>query len=391
MKTGHKDGMLSVSVYSFFVGFLTVIVRVLSSHFSGFKDDFFTNVLLKLLSFLRIYERKIPKGLPHVEIIENASERCFRILGLNPGNHTLHGTNTYLVGEGEVKILIDSGESSTAKEWVEMMLSQVFLGTGTKRLSHILLTHGHFDHTGGVTLLLKEMEIRGMLPLPEIFKRRITPLGTDPAVITVPESGDFPIYGFECHHIKDGQEFVVQNDNDGKTSTLRSMYTPGHSDDSVCFALLEDFALFSGDSVLGCGTSIFDDLSKYMQSLEKMRNLMICCDCTDKNSKKSSSIALHTIYPGHGPVVRNSGLEKIDDYLNHRGQREETIMQVFADNRGQRYFTSWELVDLVYVSPRLNFVIKLAAQGNLNHHLLKLKSEGRVRCQFPDLWAICSE
>lgn len=120
---------------------------------------------------------------------------------------------------------------------------------------------------------------------------------------------------------------------------MRCLYTPGHTDDSVCFAVLEDCALLSGDSVLGCGTSVFDDLHAYLQSLRAMRLLMLCqpsnaattvqhvCKGGDNKVAVSAPILLHTLYPGHGPVVRNSALQHIDAYIENRQSREKQLVR----------------------------------------------------------------
>lgn len=54
-------------------------------------------------------QSKPPKGLPDVKTTEHISDNVTRILGLNPGPHTLQGTNTYLLGTSSSKILIDTG------------------------------------------------------------------------------------------------------------------------------------------------------------------------------------------------------------------------------------------------------------------------------------------
>jgi hypothetical protein len=120
-----------------------------------------------------------------------------------------------------------------------------------------------------------------------------------------------------------------------------------------------DGLLFTGDTVLGRGTSVIDppegDMGAYMRSLETLRELEAA-----------------VIYPGHGPVVFTPK-GKLDHYLRHRTRREERILEAVA--RGRK--TSAEIVPEVYAGEAPEAMYPVAARSVLAH-LLKLEREGAV-------------
>jgi endoribonuclease LACTB2 len=96
----------------------------------------------------------------------------------------------------------------------------------------------------------------------------------------------------------------------------RAIHTPGHTTDHLCYWLEEEQALFAGDTILGQGTTEFEDLFDYINSLQLILNL-------------SPKI----IYPGHGPVIENPR-EAIEHYLAHRQQRNEQILDALKQSDG---------------------------------------------------------
>lgn len=150
--------------------------------------------------FLFYLDRKCPKNLPILDPIEKVSPNVWRILGLNPGSHTLQGTNTWLIGNSNSKILIDTGEEVTSVEYIQYLINTVFPISNTTEISIILLTHGHGDHQGGVIHLLKELKKLGK-KIPKVYKRQVP-------------NGNFPSGRYSCENIDNGQRFNASNNEE---------------------------------------------------------------------------------------------------------------------------------------------------------------------------------
>ncbi|KAA8646853.1 hypothetical protein EYZ11_008635 [Aspergillus tanneri] len=219
-------------------------------------------------------------NLPPLPDISSLSSRVIRILGGNPGAMHLQGTNTYLVGTGESRILIDTGQGLPI--WLSRLTHH--LHSNNISISHILLTHWHGDHTGGVPDLISyNTSLAG-----HVYKN-------------LPDADQNPIM--------DGQIFTVQG------ATVRAIFTPGHSIDHMCFLLEEENALFTGDNVLGHGYSVAPDLGRYMESLDCMAGL-------------GCGIG----YPAHGAAIQNLPA-KLEEYIRHKEARVRGVLSVLVKEK----------------------------------------------------------
>jgi hydroxyacylglutathione hydrolase len=255
------------------------------------------------------------------------SDLVGRVLGLNPGMMTGPGTNTYLVGRRD-PILIDTGAG--VPDYIPLL--ERYLGErGFTQPARVLLTHRHRDHLGGVDQL--RQRFRGL----RVSKMRHKDAG-------LPEPID---------DLRDGEQ--VQGDG----VTLLPVYTPGHASDHLCYYLVEERALFTGDVVLGGSTTVIPaddgDLLDYLASLRRLLSLDV-----------------RRIYPAHGPVIED-GPGRIREYIEHRLLRERQIV----DALGDRVETIPEIVKRIYVdvAPALHPVAALSVES----HLKKLAREGRAR------------
>jgi len=240
--------------------------------------------------------------------------RVIRVLAANPSVYTLEGTNTWVLGEGPT-IVIDPGPEEPAHH------DEVLHTSG--EVACVLVTHDHEDHGAGAV----------------VFARR----------------AHAPLWAWRLQgasHLTDGQRFAVPG------ADLETIHTPGHSADHVVFLERASGALFTGDAVLGRGTSFIDppdgDLTAYLASLRRMQER-----------------APRTIYPGHGPVVTDAGA-KLREYVVHRAEREEQVLAGLEAGTG----TVAKLVASIYADYPVE-VHALAARS-VTAHLRKLEREGRA-------------
>ncbi|KAF2737954.1 Metallo-hydrolase/oxidoreductase [Polyplosphaeria fusca] len=252
--------------------------------------------------------------------VEKLSSRVLRVLGGNPGKFSLQGTNTYIVGQGAKRLLIDTGEGKA--EWIQSL--KAVLDDEKITLGQAILTHWHHDHIDGVPDLLK------ISPDTNVYKKDPHEGWTD---------------------ISDGQKFEAEG------ATLRAYHCPGHTEDHMAFVLEEEGAMFTGDNVLGQGTAVFEDLSAYMKSLDGM-------------SKQFKGRA----YPGHGPVIED-GPAKVLEYIKHRKQRESQVLDVLAQGKEDGW-TSMDIVKVIYKDYPEN--LWAPAERGVLQILDKLQKEGKV-------------
>jgi endoribonuclease LACTB2 len=268
-------------------------------------------------------------SLPDVDVW---SERVAVALGQNPSVFTGPGTNTYLVGTGRRRLLVDPGEGRASYLPV---LERAMERAGCEGFEAIVLTHGHPDHMGGVRSVLDRF---GALP---IWKQ--------------PWPDHDRVYDLPLEPLADGG--VVRTEG----ATLRAVHTPGHAPDHLCFVLEEEQALFSGDNVLGVGTTVIPlvsgDLGAYMASLERML-----------------ALAPRRIYPAHGPAIED-GSGKIREYIAHRNAREAQILAQL----GPTPRAVLDLVRAVYAG--YPATLHAAAAQSTSQHLRKLEREGRARSE----------
>lgn len=257
------------------------------------------------------------------------SERVTRITAPNPGVMTGPGTNTYLVGDGEVAV-IDPGPADP----VHLdRLAQV----GAGRIRWILATHTHPDHAPGAAGLRDrtEAEVLAFASRDGLVADRL---------------------------LGDGD--VVAGDGFRLTAT----HTPGHASNHLCY-VLDDGWVFSGDHIMQGSTVVITppdgDMAAYLDSLRRLR-----------------ALDLTAVAPGHGTVIDDPAAI-IDYYVTHRLAREASITEALG-RLGSA--TVDQVVAAVYTD--VPEVLHPVARHSVFAHLIKLMAEGQARGGpgIDDLW-----
>jgi len=251
-----------------------------------------------------------------------------RITAPNAGFMTGPGTNTYLVDGVDSAVVIDPGPHDPSH------LDRVLAAAGS-RLSAILVTHTHPDHSPGADYLREQSgaPVYG-LPAPQ---------------------GAHQQQDFRPDHCPSHNERIQAGHFE-----LTTLYTPGHASNHLAFLLDEPRILFAGDLVMQGSTVVINppdgDMKAYVESLQHLLEY-----------------ELELIAPGHGFVLGYP--HAVLDYLTtHRMAREQKVVAALAEQReaALESLTSWVYSDVPEA-------IHAVAARSLLAHLEKLEREGRVR------------
>ena len=220
-----------------------------------------------------------------------------RVLCNNPSPFTFTGTNSYIVGRGNVAI-IDPGPDNVAH--AKALLDAVKGET----ITHIFVTHTHRDHSPNTARL---KAATGATVYAEGPHRSSRPRYESEKIST--ESGADRDFRPDVQ-VKDGE--VINGDG----WALEAVATPGHTANHMAFAWPERKILFVGDHVMGWSTSIVappdGSMIDYMASLQKL---------TGREED--------LYFPGHGPEIPDA--QKYARFLiRHRQAREASILHRLA-------------------------------------------------------------
>jgi glyoxylase-like metal-dependent hydrolase (beta-lactamase superfamily II) len=240
---------------------------------------------------------------------------------------TLDGTNTWLIAEpgSATAVVLDPGPDDAG----HLRRVAAAAEAAGQRITMIVLTHGHPDHSAGA------WQLAGLTGAPV--------RAVDPAY-------------------RLGDEGLTQGDViTAGGCDVRVITTPGHTADSVSLLVEADQAVLTGDTVLGRGTTVIADdgrLGPYLDSLHALRAL-------------ADRPGLRVLLPGHGPLLADPA-GTLDYYLAHRAERLDEVRAALA--AGDR--TPAQVVARVYAA--VDRALWPAAELSVRAQLAYLDERGEL-------------
>jgi glyoxylase-like metal-dependent hydrolase (beta-lactamase superfamily II) len=267
-----------------------------------------------------------------------------RITCNNPSPFTFKGTNTFIVGHGNVAV-IDPGPDD------EKHLAAILDAVRGESVSHILITHTHMDHSPLAAKLSAATGAKTFSAVSPANSSVISGVRLDTSI-----DRDFT----PDVSLSDGD--VVE----GNGWALEAVFTPGHMSNHMSFCLREEKALLVGDHVMAWATTVVappeGNMGDYMASLRKLL-------------KRDDGV----YYPAHGPESAKP-LTLVRGILTHRKMREGAIYnRVKAGDR-----SIGEIVANIYadVDPRLHAAAGLSTLAHLEHLMKKERIRERDGLYF---------
>lgn len=266
-----------------------------------------------------------------------------RVLAPNPSPLTGPGTNTYVIGRGEVAV-VDPGPDDPAH------LAALLGAVVEERVTLILVTHAHRDHSA----LAPRLSAATGAPVLAFGDARA---GRRPALEGLDLGGGEGVdTGFAPdRRLADGERVKVG------TETVMALHTPGHFGNHMSFALRD--MVLSGDLAMGWASTLISppdgDVSAFMASCERLR-----------------SVGPRLLLPGHGGPVDNPA-GRLDWLVAHRREREAQVLEALATGPAD----AEALVARIYTdTPRHLWP---AARRNVLAHLIDLAARGVAAPQGP--------
>ena len=268
-----------------------------------------------------------------------------RLLADNPSPFTYEGTQTYIVGSGEVAV-IDPGPD------LDQHVAAILAATEGERIAAILCTHTHRDHSPASRALALAIgaPITGCAPL------------------ALEDDGPRADAAFDFEYRPD--RILLDGERvEGKGWALEAVATPGHTSNHLCFDLVGTGILFTGDHVMGWSTTVVSppdgDMTLYMASLDKLLARADLC-----------------YLPAHGPAVEKPHAH-VRSLVLHRRMREKQILAHLEAGEGHIP----AMVEAMYrdIDPRLH----PAAGRSVLAHLVDLQRRGLVSGEGEE-WALAA-
>lgn len=296
--------------------------------------------------------------IPFVTEFEFDYERCQqvapgirRIVARNPGPFTFTGTGVYIIGTGEVALIDPGPDLAEHRDAIKTALA-----VDNERISHVFITHHHLDHTPLAHPLARHYGCK----VYGFGAQKFGPVEDEARL----EAGDDP--GFQPDVIIQDQQMF-----EGPDWRIQALHTPGHTSNHVCYAYLDQNALFCGDHVMGWSTSVVcrpdGDMGDYLTQLRRIR---------DRD--------FDTLYPTHGACIDNPRVF-VQAYIDHRVERETQIVEQLA--HGPQ--TIMTIVKTLYT--HIDKRLYPAAAHSVLSHLVHLVETGRASCDSePELRSVFS-
>lgn len=223
--------------------------------------------------------------------------------------------NVYIINSRDGVVVVDAGVSKGTVTSLQKNLAA--LGLKLDDVRHILTTHAHFDHVGGLKALHEAVPQAKIYASP--YERKIV---TGEAKLAYPPRSELRGVSWLMSFMLAGQSKPVQVDGlleehtnlDFVLPGLKVITLPGHTLGQVGFYLPDAHLLIGGDVMMG----ILPRLGLTMPFRAASVDWKACI----QSIRKVDALNLHTLAMGHGPALVENAAAAIKTLVEKISKRE---------------------------------------------------------------------